>query len=570
MVETASAAFADNDPATFEVVKNSLYSMAAEMRVVLSKTAYSPILKSAGDFSCGIFDVHGDMVAQGPDLPMHLGSMPLAVKAVIQAWTDISPGDVFIHNDPYFGGSHLPDVNVVTPAFTDDERLMGFACLRAHWPDIGGGTPGSYGTETEIFGEGLRLPPVRIYKNGMSLRDVHDIIFANVRTPEEGRGNLRAQIAANHRAVTRLAALARRYGVERLMRIMQGVMDYSETLMRQALAALPDGEGSFEDFCDGDGVLEPGETEDRPFTIRIHVKKTGEELSVDFAGTDPAVRGPMNSPLAVTASGVFTAVKTIADSDALIPPNSGCWRPIKVTAEPGSVVNAMLPSPVVYANHEIAHRVCDMVFGAVAGFAPDNVMACSQGTSAILTMGGVDRRSGKRYVSYEVVKGGFGARPNQDGINGIAASVANTMNTPVEVLEMSYPLRVERYELIPDSGGAGEYRGGLAARRVWKILGHTAQATVCCERAKSPPFGLFGGEAGAPARIYVIDADGTRRDLNSKEHFLAPEGSEIWYEVPGSGGFGSPAKRDPDKVRADVRAGYVSAGAAKRDYGVET
>ena len=248
MVETASAAFADNDPATFEVVKNSLYSMAAEMRVVLSKTAYSPILKSAGDFSCGIFDVHGDMVAQGPDLPMHLGSMPLAVKAVIQAWTDISPGDVFIHNDPYFGGSHLPDVNVVTPAFTDDERLMGFACLRAHWPDIGGGTPGSYGTETEIFGEGLRLPPVRIYKNGVSLRDVHDIIFANVRTPEEGRGNLRAQIAANHRAVTRLAALARRYGVERLMRIMQGVMDYSETLMRQALTALPDGEGSFEDF----------------------------------------------------------------------------------------------------------------------------------------------------------------------------------------------------------------------------------------------------------------------------------------------------------------------------------
>jgi len=570
MAETASAAFADNDPATFEVVKNSLYSMAAEMRVVLSKTAYSPILKSAGDFSCGIFDVHGDMVAQGPDLPMHLGSMPLAVKAVIQAWTDISPGDVFIHNDPYFGGSHLPDVNVVTPAFTDDERLMGFACLRAHWPDIGGGTPGSYGTETEIFGEGLRLPPVRIYKNGVPLRDVHDIIFANVRTPEEGRGNLRAQIAANHRAVTRLAALAHRYGVERLMRIMQGVMDYSETLMRQALAALPDGEGSFEDFCDGDGVLEPGETEDRPFTIRIHVKKTGEELSVDFAGTDPAVRGPMNSPLAVTASGVFTAVKTIADSDALIPPNSGCWRPIKVTAEPGSVVNAMLPSPVVYANHEIAHRVCDMVFGAVAAFAPDNVMACSQGTSAILTMGGVDRRSGKRYVSYEVVKGGFGARPNQDGINGIAASVANTMNTPVEVLEMSYPLRVERYELIPDSGGAGEYRGGLAARRVWKILGHTAQATVCCERAKSPPFGLFGGEAGAPARIYVIDADGTRRDLNSKEHFLAPEGSEIWYEVPGSGGFGSPAKRDPDKVRADVRAGYVSAGAAKRDYGVET
>ena len=570
MAEHALGAFADNDPATFEVVKNSLYSMAAEMRVVLSKTAYSPILKSAGDFSCGIFDIDGDMVAQGPDLPMHLGSMPLAVKAVIQAWEEIAPGDVFIHNDPYFGGSHLPDVNVVTPAFADDGRLLGFVCLRAHWPDIGGGTPGSYGTETDIFAEGLRLPPVRLYVGGVPIREVEDIIFANIRTPEEGRGNLRAQVAANRRAVTRLEGLARRYGVDRLLRIMQGVMDYSEMLMRQALADLPDGEGSFEDFCDGDGILEPGETEDSPFTIRLHVKKTGDELSVDFAGTDPMVRGPMNSPLAVTASGVFTAVKTVADSNAVIPPNSGCWRPIKVKAEPGTVVNATLPAPVVYANHEIAHRVCDMVYGAMSGFTPDNVMACSQGTSAILAMGGVDRRNGNRYVNYEVVKGGFGARPNKDGINAIAASVANTANTPVEVVEMSFPLRVERYELIPDSGGAGQYRGGLAARRVWKILDHTAQATVCCERAKSPPFGLFEGKAGAPARIYVIEADGTRRDLNSKEHFLAPAGSEIWYEVPGSGGFGPPAKRDPDKVRADVRDGYVSAEAAKRDYGFES
>ena len=562
MADTIPAAFADNDPATFEVVKNSLYSMAAEMRVVLSKTAYSPILKSAGDFSCGIFDVRGDMVAQGPDLPMHLGSMPLAVKAVIQAWEEVAPGDVFIHNDPYFGGSHLPDVNVVTPAFAD-ERLLGFVCLRAHWPDVGGGTPGSYGTETEIFGEGLRLPPVRLYRRGEPLREVEDIIFANVRTPDEGRGNLRAQVGANRRAVTRLD------GPDRLLRIMQGVMDHSEMMMRQALAELPDGEGSFEDFCDGDGILEPGETEDSPFTIRLHVKKSGDELAVDFAGTDPVVRGPMNSPLAVTASGVYTAVKTVADSEALIPPNSGCWRPISVQAEPGTVVNATLPAPVVYANHEIAHRVCDMVYMAMSGFAPNNVMACSQGTSAILAMGGVDRRTGNRYVNYEVVKGGFGARPGKDGINAIAASVANTANTPVEVVEMSFPLRVDRYELIPDSGGAGEYRGGLAARRVWKILDHTARATVCCERSKSPPFGLFEGKAGAPARIYLIEADGTQRDLNSKEHFIASEDSEIWYEVPGSGGFGPPSERDPEKVRADVRDGYVSVESARRDYGVD-
>ena len=569
MADTAPGAFADDDPVTFEVVKNSLYSMAAEMRVVLSKTAYSPILKSAGDFSCGIFDARGDMVAQGPDLPMHLGSMPLAVKAVIRAWEEIAPGDVFIHNDPYFGGSHLPDVNVVTPAFADGGRLLGFVCLRAHWPDVGGGAPGSYGAETEIFAEGLRLPPVRLYRRGEPVREVEDIIFANVRTPEEGRGNLRAQVGANRRAAARLEGLARRHGADRLSRIMRSVMDRSEAMMRRALAALPDGEGSFEDFCDGDGILEPGETEDAPFAIRLRVKKSGDTLAVDFAGTDPMVRGPMNSPLAVTASGIYTAVKTVADPDAAIPPNSGCWRPVSVDAEPGTVVNAAFPAPVVYANHEIAHRVCDMVFMAMSGFAPDDVMACSQGTSAILAMGGIDPRDGARYVNYEVVKGGFGARPGKDGINAIAASVANTANTPVEVVEMSFPLRVDRYELIPDSGGAGEYRGGLAARRVWKVLGHAAEATVCCERAKSPPFGLFGGGAGAPARIYLIEADGARRDLNSKEHFVAPEGSEIWYEVPGSGGFGPPSRRDPAKVRADVRDGYVSAESARRDYGVE-
>ena len=439
----------DVDPATFEVVKNSLYSAAEEMRVVLAKTAYSPILKVAGDYSCGIFDTKGLMVAQGPDLPIHLGSMPPAVQAVIRAWDTFVPGDVYIHNDPYDGGSHLPDVNVVTPAFVD-EQLIGFACIRAHWPDIGSATPGSYGAVSEIFGEGLRLPPVKLYAAGEPVREVADIIFANVRTPNERRGDLSAQVAANRRAVARLEALARRYGPERLMQIMQGVMDYSEVLMRNALNALPDGEGSFEDICDGDGIIEAGETIDQPFTIRLHVVKCGGELAVDFAGSDGQVAGPMNAPLAVTASGIYTAVKTMADPNALIPPNSGCWRPITVTAEPGSVVNATMPAPVVYANHEISHRVCDMLFAAMAGFAPDNVMACSQGTSAILTLGGVDPRSGEAYVSYETIKGGFGARPTKDGINTISAGISNTMNTPIEILEMSFPLRVEAYELRPD------------------------------------------------------------------------------------------------------------------------
>src|SRR5215468_6562106 len=482
----------DLDPATFEVVKNALYAAAEEMKVVLAKTAYSPLLKVAGDYSCGLFDVDGEMVAQGPDLPIHLGSMPLAVKAVIRAFDTFAPGDVFIHNDPYFGGSHLPDVNVVTPAFHEG-ALLGFACVRAHWPDIGSGTPGSYGASTEIYGEGLRLPPVRLYAAGVLNRDVEQIIFTNVRTPEERRGDLRAQIAANLRGVTRLAELARKYGTDLLLRIMQEVMDYSERMMRAALAALPDGTGRFEDFCDGDGIVEEGEKDDAPFWIRMEVTKTADRLVVDFAGTDPRVPGPMNAPLTVTASGLYTAIKMIADPRDLVPPNSGCWRPVELRAEPGTVVNAEAPAPVVYANHEIAHRVCDMLFGAMAAFAPDRVMACSQGTSAILTLGGVDYRTGGRFVSYETIKGGFGARPTKDGINGIASGISNTMNTPIEILEMSFPVLVERYEIVADTGGPGRYRGGCGVERVWQVRGGSTQASVCLERTRSAPFGLAGG-----------------------------------------------------------------------------
>ena len=288
----ASPCTVRTEAATFEVVKNSLYAVAEEMKVVLAKTAYSPILKVAGDYSCGVFDARGNMVAQGPDLPVHLGSMPDAVRAVTQAWgDDITPGDAFIHNDPYFGGSHLPDVNVVTPAFVGDgdrETLLGFCCVRAHWPDVGSATPGSYGAVTEIYGEGLRLPPVRIQRAGVVNRDVEDVIFANVRTPAERRGDLRAQIAANRRACNRLATLAGKYGTENLARIMQEVMDYSETMMRGLLRELPDGEGWFEDFCDGDGILAPGANRDETFSIRVRVMKRGDRLDRGFRRLRPA------------------------------------------------------------------------------------------------------------------------------------------------------------------------------------------------------------------------------------------------------------------------------------------
>jgi len=557
------------DPATFEIVKNSLYKIAEEMRVVLAKTAYSPLLKSAGDYSCGVFDVRGDMVAQGPDLPIHLGSMPDAVRAVVAVFAaDVHEDDVFIHNDPYFGGSHLPDINVVRPVF-HDERLIGYACLRAHWPDVGSATPGSYGAVTNIFGEGLRIPPLQLIRAGELNVDVEKLILANVRTPDERRGDLGAQLAATLRATERLKALARRYGGAELVRYMAEVMDYSERLMRAALSDLPDGEGSFEDWCDGDGIGDDASGNDARFCIRLHIEKRNDRLIVDFAGTDAQLKGPMNAPLSVTASGAYCGLKTAIDPGNLIPPNSGCWRTIEIRAPEGSLVNAQFPAPVVYANHEISHRVADMLMGALAGFLPNQVMACSQGTSAILTLGGIDPRSGRGYVSYETVKGGFGARPNKDGINTIASGISNTMNTPVEVMETAFPVRIERYAINPDSGGAGRHRGGCGAVRAWRLLpGADAVGALCMERMTSPPFGLLGGKAGAAADVTLTTPDGISRHLPSKGAFEAPAGSVISMTTPGSGGFGPPTERNLQAIAQDLREGYVSTARVERDYGI--
>ena len=322
--------------------------------------------------------------------------------------------------------------------------------------------------------------------------------------------------------------------------------------------ALPDGEARFTDLFDGDGVLAPGAEADEPFTVKLTVRKRGDEIIADFAGSDGQVSGPMNAPLTVTASGVYCALKMIADPQSLIPPNSGCWRPVKVIAPPGSVVNAQAPAPVVYANHEISHRVADMVMGAMFAICPQQVMAASQGTSAVVTFGGVDPRSGERYVSYESLKGGFGARPVKDGINAVASTVSNMMNTPVEMLEMSFPLRVEEYSLIPNSGGAGTWRGGLGARRVWRVLGHEAHTAVCCERTLTPPFGLAGGRPGGAMRLWLELPDGTRRPLNSKGAFRVPPEGRLVMEAPGSGGYGPPSARDPALLREDVADGYVT------------
>lgn len=556
------------DPARFEVVKNALLSVAEEMKIVLAKTAYSPLLKIAGDYSCGLFDAQGNMVAQGLDLPIHLGSMPDSVRAIVESFPVMRPGDVFIHNDPYMGGSHLPDVNVVSPIFLNDQ-LLGFAAVRAHWPDVGSATPGSYGVVTEIYGEGLRLPPTRLYKEGIPDEGIEGIILANVRMPEERIGDLRAQVAANNRARERVLEIASKYGADALRQVMREILDYSEAMMRTAITALPDGESVFTDTLDGDGV-QRGRDGDAPFEIRLKILKRGDSIEVDFTGSSSRVPGPMNAPLSVTRSGVYCALKMIIDSQNQIPPNSGAWRAITVKAPLGSVVNAVAPSAVVYANHEMSHRIADMIFAAMYEIVPHRVCAGSQGTAGILIIGGIDHRTDAPYVSYEAVKGGMGARPTKDGINGVTSTIGNMMNTPIEMLEMSVPVRVEEYALIPDSGGAGTWRGGLGVRRSWRILKREAQVTVCCERRLVPPFGLAGGRSGSGARISLDSSNGTSTSLGSKCSFLAPADSLVVLEVPGSGGFGPPEKRDRKRVLDDVIDGYVSVQSANCDYGLNT
>ncbi|MFT3820811.1 MAG: hydantoinase B/oxoprolinase family protein [Rubrivivax sp.] len=554
------------DPARFEVVKNALYSTAEEMKIIVAKTAFSPLLKLAGDYSCGVFDTRGNMVAQGPDLPGHLGSMPDAVRAIIAAFPEPVEGDVYIHNDPYTGGSHLPDVNVATPAFKDG-RLLGYCCVRAHWPDIGSATPGSYGVVTEIYGEGLRIPPVRLMEAGTLNRQVDALIFSNIRAPDERRGDLRAQIAANARGAARLAGLAVKYGVDELLEIMQEVMDYSERLMRAALSTMPDGEATVAELLDGDGIIESGQANDEPIRVQVKVTKRGDRVIVDFEGSAAQVAGPMNAPLSVTAAGVFVPLKMVADPGSTIPPNSGCWRAVEIRAPKGTVVNAQAPAAVVYANHEVQQRVGELVMAAFARINPANAMASSQSTAGVCTFGGKDWRSGEDYISYEVTRGGFGARPMKDGINGIASMCGNMMNTPVEVIEMSFPLRVEEYTLIPDSGGAGKYRGGLSVRRIWRVLRNGARVSVCAERGVTPAPGLEGGLPGSCTRVSYVTSDGRRTFVNTKTSFTLPAEGCLVMEMPGAGGYGPPSERDPEALRQDLLDGYVTPEAAEKLYG---
>ena len=536
----------DVDPVTLEVLRHAFEGVAEEMGATLIRGAYSPNVTERQDCSTALFDIDGRMVAQAEHIPVHLGAMPEAVAAVRDR--DPVPGDVFVLNDPFTGGTHLPDVTLVSPLARNGD-VLGYAVSRAHHADVGGATPGSMPAGArEIYEEGLRIPPTRLVAGGERREDVFDLLFANARNPAERRADLAAQLAANRRADERVAALIDDYGRDRIERGFDAVIGYSRDRMTAAIDDLPDGTYEAADVLEGDGVTEA----DVP--IRTAVTVDGGSLTVDFAGTADQVAGNLNAPLAVAKSAVYFVVRCVTDPE--IPPNHGCYEPVTVRVPEGSLLDPNPPAAVVGGNVETSQRVTDVVLAAFAEAVPDRVAAGSQGTMNNLTIGSrgggsggtADRGNGDAdgpFTYYETIGGGFGGRPGADGMDGVQVGMTNTLNTPVEALEAAYPLEVERYAFRPGSGGAGRHRGGLGLERSVRTL-VDATVSLLTERRRHPPAGLAGGDSGARGEN-LIDGE----PVPAKTTRDVPAGTTVTVRTPGGGGYGDPADRDPDATAAD-------------------
>jgi N-methylhydantoinase B len=551
------------DPVTLEVTRNAAAAVCEEMNANLVRTGYSPNIKERRDCSCALFDAAGEMIAQAENMPVHLGSMPFSVAAAVERFPPetLAEGDAILLNDPFDGGAHLPDLTLVTPVYHEGD-LVAFAANRAHHADVGGARAGSVAADsTEIYQEGLRIPPVKLFEGGDPNEAVFDVIRSNVRTPDERRGDLRAQEAANETGRKRFTELVERYGSDRLSAALEEIKDYSERRMRAEISALPDGTYRFADVLDDDGQ---GNVE---LPVEVAVTVDGDEVVVDFAGTAPQTEGPVNAVFAVTASATYYAVRCVTDPD--IPPNHGCYRPITIEAPSGSIVNPEPPAAVVGGNLETSQRVTDVVLGAFGEVVPERVVAGSQGTMNNVTFGGTDPRTGEPYAFYETQGGGFGGRAGKDGLDGVHVHMSNTMNTPAEVLETAYPLRVTRYELREDSCGAGEFRGGLGLRRDIQVRDHEAAFSLLADRQRHAPYGLAGGGDGTPGRAVRIDPDGTTERLAGKSAHRLPPGTTVSLRTPGAGGYGDPADRTRDAIERDLAAEKVSLAAAREAYGYD-
>jgi len=535
------------DPITLEIYRALYTSVAEEMGIALRRTAFSPNIKERRDYSCAVFDAAGRVIAQGDHMPVHLGSMPMAVASALSQ-IELQPGDVVALNDPFAGGTHLPDVTLVAPVFSEstaDRRPatvndkpsvrrwssvngpLFYVANRAHHADIGGVTPGSMGLATDIYGEGLCIPPVRLVKNGALNEDIMRLILANVRSHDERRGDFQAQIGSLRTGTARLLEIVARRGQVEASAYAGHLIDYSARLMRHAIRLIPDGTYHAEDALDDDGVSE------REVRIAVTITIKGERARVNFTGSAPQVVGPVNAVEAITISAVSYAFRCLLEGD--VPASAGLMLPIEVIAPPGTVVNATHPASVAGGNVETSQRIVDVLFKALAQALPDKIPAASQGTMNNLTIGGIDPRSAQEFSYYETVAGGMGARPEHDGMSAMHTHMTNSLNTPAEALEYAYPLRVREYRIRKNSGGEGKQKGGDGVVREIETLA-PARMSLLADRRKHGPYGLAGGEDGKPGTAAII-SNGRTKKIGSKGSWELEAGDRVRIETPGGGGF---------------------------------
>lgn len=516
------------DPVAFEIFKNLFVSVAEEIGVTLQRTSFSPNIKERMDYSCAVYDGEGNTIAQGDHMPVHLGAMPLSVRAAIEAGP-MAPGDVVLVNDPFRGGTHLPDITCVSPVFVAGQETPAFyVANRAHHSDVGGMTPGSMPLATELFQEGLILPPIKLMRGGEMVPDVLAILLANVRTPVEREGDLAAQIAANRTGEKRLLEIVKKYGLGETLLYAGEMQRYAERMTRAMLADLPDGTYEFEDVLDDDGITEA------PIRIRAAVTIAGDRATVDFAGSAPQTTGGVNANFAMTLAAVVYCFRCLIEED--VPYNAGISKPITIVAPEGSIVNARRPAAVAGGNVETSQRITDVVFGALAKALPHRVQAASQGTMNNITLGGTDPRNGAPFAYYETLAGGMGGRAGKAGLSGVHTHMSNTRNTPVEAIEQYLPLRITRYARRTGSGGAGAAAGGDGLVREYEMLTET-EVTVISDRRKTAPYGLGGGAAGASGRNTLVTR-GKEKVLPGKFNRRLKPGERLRIETPGGGGYG--------------------------------
>ena len=546
------------DPLTYELVKNALAGIADSMAVTVVRTARSFVVKQSMDFSTALCDAHGELAAQGMCVPLHLGAMTPALQGVLQRYRDtMAPGDIFIVNDPYHGGSHLPDIFLFKPIFVEG-TVLAFAGVIAHQTDIGGRVSGGNACDnTEIYQEGLRIPPLRLFSRGEPDEAIFAILETNVRVPEKVLGDVRAQIAALHMGEREFMQLVDEYGVEALREYMRTILDDTERFTREEITALPDGTYSFTEYLDDDGI------DPDPIRIQLALTIHGDHITADFTGTSPQCKGSIQPNLPATSAMVYAAIRCVLNPD--IPYNGGFFRPIDVVAPAGSFVNPQHPAPFA-ARALGARRVAQTVFGALTHALPGKIFAAWGGGEFGISIGGYYANR-KPFVHLEFHNDtSWGGGPDKDGLDGQPGPMSNLANTPIELLEAEQPIRIDRYGFVSDTGGAGQYRGGLAVQRDFRIL-EEATLQIRSDRRKFRPYGLYGGKPGTPASG-ILNPDTAPQDLPSKFLMTAQPGDVYRLVLAGGGGYGDPLEREPERVLDDVREEKLSVEYARKEYGV--